>query len=145
MTGKTSRGPHRNLALRNMGAHSELRATMWLLEQGYHVLRNVSQHGPVDIVAIKDGAVTLFDVKTRHSDNGITVRLTEEQINMGVKGLKVFPDGSCEIDHSPLPPYGTQPQACLTCSKLFQRRKSDQVYCGLECRPSFIERMKKCA
>lgn len=48
---------------KHKGAHAELRACAWLLEQGYEVFRNVSSHGKIDLVAIKDGEVRFFDVK----------------------------------------------------------------------------------
>jgi hypothetical protein len=41
--------------LKHKGARSELVACAWLLCQGYEVFRNVSQHGLMDIIAIKDG------------------------------------------------------------------------------------------
>jgi Holliday junction resolvase-like predicted endonuclease len=34
-----------------VGAASELEAASWLLGQGYQVFRNVSAHGPADLVA----------------------------------------------------------------------------------------------
>ena len=35
-----------SLPLKHKGAHAELVATAWLLEQGYEVFRNVSQDAP---------------------------------------------------------------------------------------------------
>jgi Holliday junction resolvase len=52
------------LHVKHRGASSELIATLWLLDQGYDVFRNISAHGKVDIVAIRDGEITLIDVKT---------------------------------------------------------------------------------
>ena len=46
------------------GAVSELTATVWLLEQGYEVYRNVSPEGPFDLVAVKPGETLFIDVKT---------------------------------------------------------------------------------
>lgn len=48
---------------KHKGSYAELRAAAWLLDQGYDVFRNVSQHGKIDIVAIKDGVIRCFDVK----------------------------------------------------------------------------------
>jgi hypothetical protein len=36
---------------KHVGARSELIACEWLLAQGYEVFRNVSAHGPIDIIA----------------------------------------------------------------------------------------------
>lgn len=57
-----------NIPIKHKGAHAELRASAWLLSQGYEVFRNVSQHGPVDIIALnpKTLAFILIDVKTRY-------------------------------------------------------------------------------
>jgi hypothetical protein len=51
---------------KHRGAHAELRAAAWLLEQGYEVFRNVSGHGKIDLVAVKDGEVRFFDVKASY-------------------------------------------------------------------------------
>lgn len=51
---------------KHKGARSELRAAAWLLTRGYEVFRNVSQHGPVDLVALdlKADVMMKIDVKT---------------------------------------------------------------------------------
>lgn len=46
------------------GDISELKACVWLLEQGYEVYRNVSCVGPADLTVLKDGELWLVDVKT---------------------------------------------------------------------------------
>lgn len=53
---------------KHKGAMSELKASAWLLSQGYEVFRNVSQHGPVDLIALDlETLETKFiDVKTRY-------------------------------------------------------------------------------
>lgn len=52
-------------ASKHLGAMSELRACLWLTEQGYEVFRNVSGHGIADIVAWRIGAAPVpIDVKT---------------------------------------------------------------------------------
>lgn len=45
------------------GSIAEHKATVWLLEQGYEVFRNVSPTGKVDLIATKDGEMTKVDVK----------------------------------------------------------------------------------
>lgn len=46
-----------------LGAFLEIRAQAWLLEQGYEVFNNVRQHGPIDLVAVKNGETLFIDVK----------------------------------------------------------------------------------
>jgi hypothetical protein len=51
---------------KHRGAHSEHRAIIWLLEQGPEVFKNVSQHGPADIITWNpdSGEIMFVDVKT---------------------------------------------------------------------------------
>lgn len=50
---------------KHKGAFSEHIAVAWLLEQGFEVFRNVSQHGEVDLLALdSEGNVSKVDVKT---------------------------------------------------------------------------------
>lgn len=51
---------------KHRGSHAEIKACAWLLEQGYDVFWNVSQHGDADIVAIKGDEIRLFDVKASY-------------------------------------------------------------------------------
>ena len=76
---------------KHFGSRNELIACAWLLEQGYEVFRNVSAHGLVDIIAMKDGKTYHFDVK------GGQTKLSETQVAMGVKRLTVA-NGMCAID-----------------------------------------------
>jgi len=54
--------PHK----KHRGALAEIKAVAFLLERGYEVFRNVSAHGPADLVAYDpvDGRILLIDVKT---------------------------------------------------------------------------------
>ena len=77
------------------GDISELKAVVWLLEQGYEVFRNVGCTGPIDIVAIKDGITTLIDVKTlKFGRSGFCFRhkKMDKQIAQGIKTLWVYKD-----------------------------------------------------
>ena len=89
---------------KHIGASSQLRAELWLLEQGYEVFRNVSAHGPIDIIAIKGNQILKLDVKTARSvgENpsfswSDAHLLTPEQETLGVRALLVRGDGSFEI------------------------------------------------
>ena len=59
-------GSEERCLAKHLGSRSELVACAWLLSQGYsEVLRNVSSCGLVDIAAVKDGRVYLFDGEER--------------------------------------------------------------------------------
>lgn len=76
----------------HVGAISEQLACVWLSQRGFEVFRNVSAHGPVDIIALdpRTGDTLKFDVKTRRSTQGS--KLTSEQQRLGVQLLYVEPD-----------------------------------------------------
>jgi len=79
---------------KHKGAHSELVACAWLLARDYEVYRNVSQHGLIDLVAIK-GPITIYiDVKTVRPNANGHLRLTRPPI--GLVYLFVHPNGACE-------------------------------------------------
>ena len=88
------------------GALSEFIDIQYLLERGYDVFRNVSQHGMADIVAIDFSVGHIFpiDVKTaHHSDNGIELpkrKLTPEQVQSGVSLMQVTHFGGVSWDHA---------------------------------------------
>lgn len=83
---------------KHKGARSELVATVWLLERGYEVFRNVSQHGIIDLIARdpETGEIRLFDVKTvaRYvkQDGSVsrkTAPLSEDQLKCDVRLIAV--------------------------------------------------------
>ena len=83
------------------GDKAECIAAMWLWDQGYLVCRNMSQQGPVDLVAIKEDDITLIDVKSecRRKRDGYKINrsLTPIQKTIGVKILNVnIETGECE-------------------------------------------------
>ena len=77
-----------------MGDIAEHYAITWLWDEGFEVFSNSGGSGAIDIVAIKDGEVYLFDVKTLTFHRGIymikTAR-TKQQIEMGVQLLSFNP------------------------------------------------------
>jgi hypothetical protein len=128
------------------GAHNELLATVWLLKQGYDVFRNVSAHGPVDIVAMKDGGIALFDVKqvalTIDGKAGY-VSLKPEQIALRVKIIKVLPDGSCQIDWNPKATMEHGHRLCVECEAQFRLLTRRQRFCTPKCRSVDWTRRKR--
>lgn len=58
-----------NIDKKHKGTLAELVVSSWLLEQGYEVFRNVSPHGPIDIIARHPitGLLDLIDVKTKNA------------------------------------------------------------------------------
>ena len=85
------------------GDLAEYYAVTWLWDKGYEVFPNAGCSGPVDMIATKNGKVTLIDVKTFHArgdhqraDIARGVNLTggkrsKEQIEAGVKLLGFNP------------------------------------------------------
>jgi hypothetical protein len=51
---------------KHRGAHSELSAVLYFLERGYEVFRNVSAHGPADLIIWnpETGEMRKLDIKT---------------------------------------------------------------------------------
>jgi len=80
------------------GDFAEYYAITWLWDNGYEVFHNAGGSGPIDMVAIKDGEVTLIDVKTLYTDNPNTASTsassprTQEQKNLGVVLLGFAPE-----------------------------------------------------
>lgn len=120
-----------------IGARNELLAAAWLISQGYEVFRNVSPAGPVDIVGMKDGCISLFDVKsaTLRSDGAIQLlKLSQEQKKLGVKIIGVFEDGSCVIEHAPRFKNESVEVVCAGCSKPFIRQPGQKrTFCTDKC------------
>ena len=78
------------------GDLAEYYAVTWLWDKGYEVFPNAGCSGPVDMIATKNGKVTLIDVKTanRKSLNhggSPTHSRTKEQIKIGVRLLGFNP------------------------------------------------------
>lgn len=83
-----------SLPTKHRGAASELIASTWLLRQGYDVFRNVSPHGKIDIVAIREGEVTFVDVKTightKLKDGSIVFRISKRPEIMALAGIRLL-------------------------------------------------------
>lgn len=118
------------------GAHNELVATVWLLKEGYEVFRNVSPHGDVDIIGMKDGELTLFDVKKVYLKLDGTPSMSTlkaSQLELGVKLLCVSPDDECSVVENPKLRGGAN-RVCVICSAEFSPRSRIHKFCGSECK-----------
>lgn len=113
---------------KHSGAKSELIACAWLLSEGYEVFRNVSQHGPVDIIAMKNGVTYFFDVKTA-TDPSSRTRLSSAKLVPEVKPLYVYPTGKCCIEWEPKIKGDFGSKNCQKCGKEFRVRVSWQINC----------------
>ena len=90
------------------GNVSHQMAILYLAEQGYIVFDNIYKIGPVDLVAMREKEIELFDVKSvqRYSDDIKTNRhkgrmiyrmKNDRQKELGVKFIYVDDEGSCKI------------------------------------------------
>lgn len=70
------------------GDFAEYYAITWLWDNGYEVFPNAGCNGPVDIIALKDGEVTLIDVKT----NRAKANRNKEQKELGVVFVAFEPE-----------------------------------------------------
>ncbi len=121
------------------GAYAELKATLWLIENGHFVFRNVSPHGPVDLVAIKGTEVLLIDVKTGSTArNGVRYvrHITKEQAALGVKTISVFDDGILMDSNPPVTLIASEAVPCAVCGEMFVKRKPAQINCSRACKGS---------
>jgi hypothetical protein len=111
---------------KHKGAVTELQASAWLIANGYEVFRNVSQHGPIDLVAIKEGEPIYLDAKTTPSGRRSA---TDDQQRLGVKFITPAENGDFVIVD---PPPRREEALCGQCGRRFKpcdRRK----YCGIQC------------
>lgn len=85
------------IEVKHRGSANEMRACLWLLDQGYEVFRNVSQHGDVDIVALKGVETLRIDVKAANfkvlADKSIKVYRCGKPVPAGVRILLALPNG----------------------------------------------------
>jgi hypothetical protein len=89
---------------KHVGARNELLAMANLLKDGFEVFRNVSQHGIIDVVAIKGDQLLKADVKgvkARPDGSLRRGRLSNEQIAAGIVSINVYPDDAIYIDLAP--------------------------------------------
>jgi hypothetical protein len=124
---------------KHLGGRNELLACVWLLNQGYEVFRNVSQHGETDLIATKDGHVYFFDVK-KGARNVAGERARGKTISAsaalrGIKPLYVYDDGTCEIEWEPRTPLLLESNRnCARCGTSFKPNHQRQQFCTSHCR-----------
>lgn len=129
------------LKQKHIGAWGEVRAVLWLLEAGYDVYRNVSPHGEVDIVAIRDGRVRKIDVK------GVALGQKPPfpeglQFSYDVEFLYALQDGQMTFSYDEAylwargeyPAYHA-PHPCETCGATIPGGDKRR-FCGQACRAS---------
>lgn len=116
---------------KHKGARNELIACTWLLEAGFDVFRNISQHGEVDIVAWKEGKFWQFDVKAMHSSRSVP-RISVAQSARGIQVIEVNTETlECRIVENPIFD-GDEYKICPECNKPFMRHRR-KVYCSNNC------------
>lgn len=69
------------------GDFAEHYAVTWLWDNGFEVYKNSGSTGPVDIMAMKNGEVYLFDIKSKASSRNWGFKRTQKQIKLGVQIL----------------------------------------------------------
>ena len=73
-----------------MGDIAEHYAITWLWDEGFEVFSNSGGSGAIDIVAIKDDEIYLFDVKMEGKNTNLPSR-TPTQKKLGVQFIKFDP------------------------------------------------------
>ena len=90
------------------GNVSHQTAILYLAQHGYIVFDNVYKNGPVDLIAMKDHEIILFDVKSvqKYSEDVKINKLKGKMIyrpksdiqkELGVKFIYVDEEGACKI------------------------------------------------
>ena len=88
------------------GDQAELIAQEFFIKKGFYVFKNISQHGPADMVVLdKDGYTILVDIKavSLRSKNGWKVNRapSKEQDELGIEIMYVNLDTREVLDHMP--------------------------------------------
>lgn len=129
------------LQRKHRGAHSELVACAWLLNQGYEVFRNVSPHGIADIIAFRGGEMRRIDVKSVYVGKH-PPHLNDSQLESGVIPLYVYSDGNCVLDEKPEPRF--MKRVCEECGAPFTfHRRNQKRFCSNICRRQRMYRARE--
>jgi hypothetical protein len=125
---------------KHKGSVGELTACIWLLKAGYEVFRNVSQHGEIDLVAIRDGVIYLLDASSEPNRS-----LSETQAKMNVKRISALPDGTCQIETNTRVRSVPRQYTCAQCKnpfKGFRKQGMKNYFCSFACRNEWRSRPK---
>jgi hypothetical protein len=117
---------------KHKGARNELAAVCWLLDQGYEVFRNVSQHGPVDLIATRNGEIHFFDVKSTPRDLA-----SANQIALGIKILAPVGDGFLIINPSLRDDNFVECKFCGGSFNSVGSQRKKKKFCSYRCRESY--------
>lgn len=72
-----------------VGAMSELRVSADLMSKGYEVYRALSQSSSCDVLAMKNGKVFTFEIRTGHT-NDVTEKVYYAKENLRAERFAVF-------------------------------------------------------
>lgn len=134
----------KSVELKHKGCWAEMVACCWLIQNGYDVFKNISQHGLIDIIALRDGKVFKFDVKSVNEAHTNVPPLSQAQAEMGILALAVYADGRvkfCEDAEASKP----KEKNCLTCKKVFSPGRRNQIFCSDFCQTGKKRVSKVCA
>ena len=109
---------------KHKGARNELAAVCWLLDQGYEVFRNVSQHGAIDIIAIRGIEILSIDVKAYNA------RPSVEQLEREVQWLIPTEGGFEMVAPMTKPHFGK----CANCSSDLPFGGRNKRFCSRSCK-----------
>lgn len=134
------RSSYHDMKQKFKGAHNELIACAWLLKNGYEVFRNVSPHGLIDILAIKEGSLTKIDVKSSYvEENTGKIRMqyaSNEQAEIGVRVLGVIA-GTDEVMWADEVINNNEKKIerrlCMVCSSEYAAKSANQKFCSKAC------------
>lgn len=118
----------RMISGKHRGARNELAAAVWLMDRGYVVFRNLSDRGPIDMIAMKDGELLFLDSKTNIASRPYA---SEEQMSLGVKYITPVEDGFAILQPEP-----KEELVCVECGKIFNpfRKQKIRKFCSRLCK-----------
>jgi Holliday junction resolvase-like predicted endonuclease len=131
----------KNIPTTVTGAICELIACAWLLKRGYDVFRNVSPTGKADLIALKDGDVTLIDVSksskyiSKSGKVSYTKNYAKETLcnSLNIKVLYVA-DEDCFFAEKYVP---NKILNCENCNNEFINTNNKKRFCTKKCRDKY--------
>jgi Holliday junction resolvase-like predicted endonuclease len=114
------------------GAIAEIRAAIWLVEQGFDVYRNVMPNGVFDLIAIRGDEILKVDVTTILCNNAVHRKKQAKVRPHGGNVLYAKDDGF--VWDYELSSYELYKKNCVECGCSFETTKSTHTVCGYKCR-----------